>query len=298
MKLMDNADCTTTSGGEFYASTGPTGWSNGVDCLPLTNSTLASITPLKWTGLVEANYINDTFGLHYEGGGKGAPSLHVGLICDTTNSDKDYVQEGTLTYDPLTNSFSTWNKSKRNCSIYENSEFIQFLVDYWYIWGGVCILIGLFFALFGKSLFSVTLFLVGMCVTTALLLVLCYTTFLKESTKDWLFWTMVVCSAIIGLAAGFLLYKCQKLGASILAGWGGFMGGILLNTTFAFAGQGSTVFWIITCSCALVASLVALVAYNPVVIIMTSFMGSYIFIRGISLYTGGYVSEYQVLQLV
>jgi len=127
--------------------------------------------------------------------------------------------------------------------------------DYWYIWGGVCILAGVFLALFGKSLFSVTLFLVGIIVTTILLLLLCYSTFLRESTASWIGWTVIVCSCLLGLLGGFLLYKCQRLGAGILAGWGGFMAGILINTTFAFAIHGSAVFWIITLSCALVSGL-------------------------------------------
>jgi len=170
--------------------------------------------------------------------------------------------------------------------------------DYWYIWGGVCIVAGIFLALFGKSLFSITLFLVGVFVTTTALLLLCYSTFLRESTAAWIGWTVITSSAILGLLGGFLLYKCQRLGAGILAGWGGFMGGILINTTFAFAINGTWVFWVITLSCALVAGLIAICAYNVVVIVMTSFAGSYMFVRGISLYTGGYQSELQIMQLI
>jgi hypothetical protein len=76
------------------------------------------------------------------------------------------------------------------------------------------------------------------------------------------------------------------------------MGGVLLNTTFAFAEHGSVIFWVITCSCALLASSFTLCAYNGVVIFMTSFTGSYIFVRGISLYTGGYTSEFEIMQLI
>jgi len=136
---------------------------------------------------------------------------------------------------------------------------------------------------------------VGVAVTSIALLLLCYTTFLKDTTASWIGWVILVCSCILGLAGGFLLYKCQRLGAAILAGWGGFMGGILINTTFAFAMHGSVVFWIVTCSCSLVAGLLALCFYTPVVIIMTSFAGSYTYVRGVSLYTGGYVSELVIL---
>ena len=76
------------------------------------------------------------------------------------------------------------------------------------------------------------------------------------------------------------------------------MGGVLLNTTFASMIQGQALFWIINCSCALVAGLFAICAYDTVVILMTSFAGSYMFVRGISLYTGGYESEILIFQQV
>jgi len=62
--------------------------------------------------------MNQTLGLHYSSTNSSVPSLNVGLICDNTTTDKDSVIEGPLEFNLLTNSFSTWNKSPRNCSVY------------------------------------------------------------------------------------------------------------------------------------------------------------------------------------
>jgi len=137
MNTYTNANCTADgdhgankASGKFFASTGPTGWGTGNDCYPLTNSSLDSITAQNWTGFVEGSLVNNTFGLHYSssympmGDGQNAASLSVGLICDLVNTNNDVVTEGPLEYNPLTNAFSTWNKSHKNCSIYQNSGLI------------------------------------------------------------------------------------------------------------------------------------------------------------------------------
>jgi len=105
---------------------------------------------------------------------------------------------------------------------------------YQWLWGAIFIFVGFFLGLFGKKLFSVTLFIIGMFVTIGLVFILFYTTFLTNNTKAWVGWTVLGCSIILGIGGGFLLFKCQKLGAAVLGGWGGFVLGLLLNETVLF----------------------------------------------------------------
>lgn len=79
---------------------------------------------------------------------------------------------------------------------------------YSWLWGAVLILIGIPLCLLGRKLFNVTLFLVGTLIVTTLILLLFYGTFLDESTEAWIGWTVLVCSILLGLAGGYLLYKC------------------------------------------------------------------------------------------
>jgi zinc transporter ZupT len=61
------------------------------------------------------------------------------------------------------------------------------------------------------------------------ILLIFYTTFLKDSTQNWVGWTVLGCSILIGLIAGFFMMKLERVGAAILAGWGGFLLGVMLN---------------------------------------------------------------------
>ena len=119
---MENAACSNINGGKWYASFGPSGWSEGVDCLPISSDSLSSVTVKPWSS--EILGVNNTLGLLYTSPVEGNPSLHVGLICDEEDTDNNNVIEGPLTWSLADNTFSTWNKSHKNCSVYQNSALI------------------------------------------------------------------------------------------------------------------------------------------------------------------------------
>jgi len=106
------------------------------------------------------------------------------------------------------------------------------------------------------------------------------------------------CSILLGLLGGYVLYKCQRLGATIIGGWGGFLLGVVFNTTVLWAASSEVAFWIISISFALIAAALAFIFYYHAVILSTSFVGSYFFVRGISLYAGGFPNEYALIEAI
>lgn len=68
----------------------------------------------------------------------------------------------------------------------------------------------------------------------AIILLVFYTTFLKNTTADWVGWTVLGCSIIFGVILGLVMTKLQRVGAAIIAGWGGFVLGILLNESVLY----------------------------------------------------------------
>ena len=42
------------------------------------------------------------------------------------------------------------------------------------------------------------------------------------------------CAALIGIVVGVLMTRLQRVGAALLAGWGGFMIGLTINETFLY----------------------------------------------------------------
>jgi len=176
---------------------------------------------------------NNTLGITFTDTNKC--TFDVGLICDATMESGKYTS-GPLVQTGTTCNYSTYQTSKDNCSVYSLNALWAFMSKYDWLWGICLIAIGIPLCLAGRKLFSVTLFLIGTLVTMTLILLLFYSTFLTDATEAWVGWVVLISSIILGLAGGFLLFKCQKLGAACIAGWGGFLGGLLLNTTcFSYA---------------------------------------------------------------
>lgn len=150
------------------------------------------------------------------------------------------------------------------------------------------IILGFFLGLFGQKLFSATLFIIGTMVTVAAIWLLFYTTFLTDKTDAWIGWVVLISSLIVGLLGGYLLYKLQRVGAAVVGGFGGFICGILVYTTALWAIKSNAAFWICGSVGAIIAAIAAFIFYFHVVILSTSFIGSYLFWRGIAMYAGGY----------
>lgn len=126
------------------------------------------------------------------------------------------------------------------------------------------------------------------------ILLIFYATFLKDTTESWVAWTVLACSILIGFVAGFFMMKLERVGAAILAGWGGFLLGAFINEVALYKVGSNALFWTVTIGCAVIAAILTFFIYNHVIIIMTAFAGGYLFWRGISLFAGGFPNEFTV----
>lgn len=168
--------------------------------------------------------------------------------------------------------------------------------DYSWLWGVLLIVAGVFLCFFGRWFFSAAIFLATTLAVVALILLVFYTTFLKDTTEDWVGWTVLACSILIGLVAGFFMLKIKRVGAALLAGWGGFMVGVLINEMALYKVGSPALFWCTCIACAVLAAILTFFIYNHVIICMTAFVGAYSFWRGISMYAGGFPNEFTLAE--
>jgi len=186
--------------------------------------------------------------------------------------------------------------SKDVCPSWTSNALWDFLNSIKWVWGIVFILGGIFLCFFGRKLFGIAIFIICAFVTVFLILLFFYSIFLEDDTKEWVGWVTLGCAVIIGLIVGFLMFKLQRIGAAVLAGWGGFMVGLILNETVLYKAQSEVLFWCVGIACAILFALLTFVIYNHIIINSTAFMGAYFFWRGISLYAGGYPNEFELIK--
>ena len=161
------------------------------------------------------------------------------------------------------------------------------------------IVFGLFSCILGNILFKFEVFI--LCIFMVTILIFVFSQYIFPSgIANWIIWIMLVIGLLLGSTAGFFAFKYYIRIGTLLAGGicGFFLGqflynlfdnrivvnGIIINIIFVVVAIGAMIF---ICFC-----------YKKMsIIISTSFIGSYIFIRGISLLAGGFPSVIQIMDL-
>jgi len=112
---------------------------------------------------------------------------------------------------------------------------------------------------------------------------------MNKNPSDGVQWGIVVGCAIIGIILGLALTRARKLGIAALAAWGGVTLGLLITTTFVLESVYAK--WGIMIACALILAYAAFKVEKIVIMTLTGIIGSYMVVRGISLYAGGFPDE-------
>jgi len=86
-----------------------------------------------------------------------------------------------------------------------------------------------------------------------------------------------------------------RIGVCALGAWVGVIGALLVHETFMYATHSQAVFWIMLVGAGLFFGLLALWKYKWVLIFATAFIGSYLMVRAVSLFAGGYPNEFTLI---
>jgi len=175
------------------------------------------------------------------------------------------------------------------------NALIQFVDQYAWMFGTAFIIIGLFLGFLGRKLFNVAVFIVTTLGVAGLILFVFYATFLNDNTEAWVSWTVLSVSILLGLVAGFLMVKLEKIAGALLAGFGGFCLGVVLNETVVYLAGSVVLFWCINIGLAIIFAILGFVAFDHAIILATAFLGSYLTMRGIGIMAGGFPNEYVLL---
>lgn len=142
-----------------------------------------------------------------------------------------------------------------------------------------------------------TVFLATALITFIGCLYLYYKILISPDQASWLGWAVLGGSLVAAVALGLLMTKFARIGAVFLAAWGGFMLGMLVNETVLIdILPQSYYFWICCAAGASACAFTVFVWYNHAVIWSSSLVGSYLIVRGVSLYLGGFPDEFLLMK--
>jgi hypothetical protein len=193
-------------------------------------------------------------------------------------------------------------KSVKGKPVFQYGILAKFLSQYSYLFGAVLIVFGLLLAFCGNKFMT---FVIALVTALAVCLFGVYLTALFvdaviDADKIWEYsvWIILAIWLIIGIVAGVFIGRKRKWGIAIVGAFGGVMLGLLLTTIFGSLIGNAVVYWIIIVTCGILAFLIAFKIEKSVLILSTSFIGSYFIIRGISMYAGGFPNETEVHSMV
>jgi len=223
-------------------------------------------------------------------------NFRIEVLCDESKTNDDYDFDLNYEGDPCS-PIVTFS-SKHGCEVMSINAIWTFLNKYKYVWGAFFIVLGLALNFFGRKLFKPTLCIAGTITVAFALMLFFYSVVLNDETKSWVGWLVLVCCVLVGALVGFLLAKVARLGVAILAAWGGVSVGLICYTAFLYHLHSQVAFWIILVVFALVFASLTCCVYDHVLILATAFAGSYSFVRGISMYAGGYPNEFTLYSYI
>lgn len=188
--------------------------------------------------------------------------------------------------------------SPQGCPVLSVNAIWAFLEKYKILWGIFFIILGLLLNFLGSKLFKPAIFLLGMSAFVFISMLFFYTVFFDAKTQDYIGWIVLTISVLIGILVGVILAKLSKLGVAVLSGWGGVCLGLILWSAFLYKINSQAAFWIVMAIFALGFAFLSLILFDHALIISTSIVGSYAFVRGISFYAGRYPNEFTLISLI
>ena len=191
-------------------------------------------------------------------------------------------------------------ESTKACIKFSLYSIFHFIEKHNIIFGIILIAFGLFNCLCGQKFSKVTSLI--LCIFTVTVLVLVFSQYvLPSGCADWIIIVMLVLGLILGLVAGIFAYRHNEKVIAFLVGGisgfflGQFLYGLFGNRIHVNGTVMNIVFVLVSIGILLV---VTYCIRDKIVIIGTSFIGAYCFIRGISLFGGHFPDEFTIADLI
>ena len=159
-------------------------------------------------------------------------------------------------------------------------------------------MIGVALVLFGRKLIKPAVFFAGLITCTLFACLLFYSVYFTKTSQVEDFWFFLGGGILTGIIVGILLSCFVKLGAAILAGWGGFCIGLILNESIVYRAEQEWLFWVTIVACTVTAAVLVFFMFDIMVITACVTLGAYCMVRGIAAYAGHYYNEMYMAKML
>lgn len=182
-------------------------------------------------------------------------------------------------------------------TVYAVWNFIQ---RYYVFFACAMIAFGLFELFLGNYIAKATIVMITALTVIVFLFILIFQ-ILPVKGNNTVVWVVLVISLILGLAVGVLIavYANQIFGF-VIGALCGYIGGLFVYNLLSrfITWHPDIIQWLIIIACMIILILFAIWAFDKILIIGTSFIGAYLFVRGISIFAGSFPNESTIIDMI
>jgi hypothetical protein len=284
--------CTGLGQDDVYATLNP----NATDCVNV------AVSGPNYT-LVQAG--NATGGLQITFPAEIDPISHltnqvvVNLLCDATlTQTNETVFTAASTLFNGTEIITVTGTSRYGCPTVSFNGLIDFIANNQVMFAVFFGVVGVVLVFFGLKLVNFAVFIISATVGTLGAADLFFE-FTSIGTEQWLMWVIFFICLVAGLALGVLALKFEKFSFFIVGASLGVVGGLMLYNgvvaPFVSGEQlGTAPLYIVCTICALICGGIAFFIFEDILIIATAVIGSYMSVRALAVFIGGFPNESDV----
>ena len=192
------------------------------------------------------------------------------------------------------NEFIAIGRSNDGCPVVQFSDVYQFILDNKYVFGILSIILGIIECFFGLAMLKPSLFVIGYLSGFGFLMLIFGEFILTPDSSVLLIWILLLIAVLLGAIAGYVATSLPKIGFMGLGLWLGFVLAFIINNLFLYKIEVSPpglLLYFLMAILGIIFAIMSMCMWRHICIISTSFLGSYLVIRSLSLYIGGYPNE-------
>ena len=161
-------------------------------------------------------------------------------------------------------------------------------------WGAIIIPIGFLLMIIGRKFLKITIAFVNGAVFIFTLMLVFSSTFM-DGTKAWVTVLTLSLTALTALFVSISSAYFIRFGAAVVCATAGFLFGVLLNVAWLYMYNSIILSYSIMGVSGFIVAGLMFIKFNQTLIISTSFIGSYMFFRGIAVFVGYFSDEIVLL---
>lgn len=189
--------------------------------------------------------------------------------------------------------------SKYGCPVVSFNQLINFINKHSAAFAIIFGIAGVFLIFFGLQLFKVTVFVVA-AVVGSLFVGTLFFAFTDFGTEQWILWIIFAVAIIFGLVLGSVAVKFKRFAYFAIGAGLGVVGGFILYNAILspiVKGQyGVGPFYLTVGICAIIGGGAAFCLLQGIVIVGSSFIGSFMAVKAVASFIGGFPTETYVAQ--